>query len=215
MSKNLKISVAMIAVALAAVLVIAFASRDDTTSVTAGETSVDRLVRPDSQRLSDPADSEATFVEFLDFECEACRAAHPAVEELRATYGDRVTFVVRNMPLHNSSVDAAKAAEAAAAQGRFEDMYDKLFETQPQWGEKDSSQEAVFFALAEELGLDMDEFRRVYEDPATAAKVERDEADGIALGVSGTPTFFLDGEKLDDIRSFEDLIARIDAALAG
>ena len=92
-------------------------------------------------------------------------------------------------------------------------MYVKLFETQTEWGEKSSSQEGVFFGFAEDLGLDMDEFRSVYDDPATEEKIERDQADGRALGVSGPPTFFLNGEKLEP-ETFDELVATIEAAVS-
>ena len=215
MSRNLKISLAMVVAAVAVALLAANAGDgDDPGGASGGSDAASGevpVVRPDSQRLS-TGNTDVTFVEFLDFECEACRAAHPAVEELRARYGEEVTFVVRNFPLHNNSVAAARAAEAAAAQGKFEEMYDRLFESQPEWGEKDASQEDVFFGFAEELGLDMEEFRAVYDDPATVEKIERDQADGRALGVTGTPTFFLDGEKLEP-ESYEDLIQRIEQAI--
>lgn len=205
---------AAIVVAVLATLLLVGQARDDDGGAAAVETPAQEsaVVRTDSRILGEEGSSDVTFVEFLDFECEACRAAHPAVEELRARYGDEVTFVVRNFPLHNNSVAAARAAEAAAAQGKFEEMYDRLFETQPEWGEKDSSQEDVFFGFAEDLGLDMEEFRAVYDDPATVEKVERDQADGKALGVTGTPTFFLDGEKLEP-ESYEELIQQIEQAI--
>lgn len=211
MTRNLKISLALVVGAIVVAFIAASAGGDDEPEVTSDADRSDRLVRPDSQLLSEGT-SDVEFVEFLDFECEACRAAFPAVEQLREEYGDEVTFVVRNFPLHNNSVAAAKAAEAAAAQGKFEEMYIRLFETQTEWGEKDSSQEDVFFGFAEDLGLDMDEFRSVYDDPATTEKVERDQADGRALGVSGTPTFFLDGEKLEP-ESFDDLAMAIEQAV--
>lgn len=215
MRKNVVIPLVMVALAAVAALVAAKAGDDDpSSSAAAGDTRSDRLVRPDSQRLNDPASSQATFVEFLDFECEACGAAYPAIEQLREDYGDRVTFVVRYMPLHNNSEAASRAAEAAAAQGKFEEMYGRLFETQAQWGEKDNSQEDVFFGYAEDLGLDMDRFRQDYDDPATIERVRRDKADGEVLGVTGTPTFFVDGQKLE-IRSFDDLVKALDDALAG
>jgi len=214
MRKNLLIPLVMVVLAAIAVVVVANAGGDDTsTSATAGDSRADRLVRPDSQRLN-VADGDVTFVEFLDFECEACGAAYPAIEQLREEYGDRVTFVVRYMPLHNNSEAASRAAEAAAAQRKFEEMYDRLFETQAQWGEKDTSQEELFFGFAEDLGLDMDRFRQVYDDPATIERVRRDKADGEALGVTGTPTFFVNGEKLE-IDSFDDLVNALDDALAG
>lgn len=170
------------------------------------------LVRSDSLRISDAPAGAVEFVEFLDFECEACRAAHPAVTELRERYGDRVAFVVRHFPLHNNSDGAALAAEAAADQGAFTEMMDLLFETQPEWGEKSTSQREVFFGFAEVLGLDMDRFGAVYDDPATLEKIYRDMADGMAAGVEGTPTFFLGGDKLRP-SSFEDLVNSIEEAI--
>lgn len=212
MTKNLKLSIGLVVAALGAVIaVVLFSGGDDDTGEPAASKQ-DRVVREDSQVLSEAPDSDVTFVEFLDFECEACRAAHPAIEELRERYDGEVTFVVRNMPLHNNSMRAAQAAEAAAAQGKFEEMYDLLFETQPTWGESSDSKEAVFFDLAEQLGLDMDQFEQDYNDPATAAKVERDAADGKALGVTGTPTFFINGQKVD-VESFDDLVAQLDDAV--
>lgn len=212
MSKNLKISLAMIAAVLIAVMAAALRSDDEPTAPQ-GSTRDEQLVRPDSRRLSEARDGKVTFVEFLDFECEACRATYPAIEELRDTYGDRITFVVRNFPLHGNSEEAARAAEAAAAQGKFEEMYDRLFETQPEWGDKRESQREVFFGFARDLDLDMDEFEKVYDDEATLEKVERDKADGTALGVTGTPAFFLNGDKLEE-GTFADLLTMIDEALA-
>ena len=183
----------------------------DTTAAPAAE-GVIPLVRADSQRISTAPTDAIAFVEFLDFECEACRAAHPAIEELRTLYGDRVSFVVRNFPLHRNSEAAARAAEAAASQGRYIEMMDILFARQPEWGERTSSQEALFFGFAEQLGLDMVRFRQVYDSPATINRIRRDKAEGQALGVSGTPTFFLGGEKLQP-SSFEDLVTAIDLAI--
>ena len=211
MSKNLKISLGLVAAALVAVVAFAATSGDDNDAEPAASTS-ERVVRPDSQKLSTADDGKVTFVEFLDFECEACGAAYPFIEQLRETYDGRVTFVVRNFPLHGNSMAAAKAAEAAAAQGKFEEMYSKLFETQATWGESTESKEDVFFAYAEELGLDMADFKAVYDHPDTEKKIKRDQADGKVLGVEGTPSFFINGEKVEEPTP-EGLIARIDAEL--
>jgi protein-disulfide isomerase len=212
MSKNLKISLGLIGAAVIAVLAFAVTSGGEDDSAEPAATTSDRVVRPDSQKLSTAEDGKVTFVEFLDFECEACGAAYPFIEQLRETYDGKVTFVVRNFPLHNNSMAAAKAAEAAAAQGKFEEMYQMLFETQAQWGESQDSKEDVFFGYAEEMGLDMAEFKAVYDDPATEKKIKRDQADGKALGVEGTPSFFINGEKVDE-PSPETIIAKIDAEL--
>ncbi|GJM36708.1 MAG: thioredoxin domain-containing protein [Acidimicrobiales bacterium] len=215
MKKNLVLPLLMVVLAVAALVVAANAGGDGP-STQAGDVVIAggdaQLVRADSHRISEAPVDSVEFVEFLDFECEACRAAHPAVTELRSLYGGEVSFVVRNFPLHNNSEAAARAAEAAAAQDMFVEMMDLLFETQPEWGESSSSQEEVFVGFAEQLGLDMTQFREVYDDPATLEKVRRDKADGQALGVEGTPTFFLDGEKLEP-SSFEDLVTAVEQAI--
>lgn len=118
------------------------------------------------------------------------------------------------MPLHNSSVDAALAAEAAAEQGEYKAMYDKLFETvEDEWGHQETPQREKFFDYAEELGLDMEQFAADFDNPELLARVDQSFQDGQALGVSGTPTFFLDGEKLEP-QSITDLEDALDAAIS-
>lgn len=163
-------------------------------------------VRTDSHVLDDGGPDAVTVVEFLDFECEACGAFAPIVEDLRATYDGDIRYVVRYFPLpgHVNSTPAALAAEAAAAQGRFEDMFHRLFATQAQWGEQPTETPAVFRAFAEELGLDMAAYDAAIADPATLARVQQDKRDGERLGVASTPTFFVDGEMVE-IREWDDL----------
>ncbi|MEC3853187.1 DsbA family protein [Paenarthrobacter ureafaciens] len=157
-----------------------------------------QLVREDSHRVTNPALEKAQLVEFLDFECESCRAAEPLVQELKKEYGDRISFVHRYFPLpgHRNSGTAALAAEAAAQQGKYQDMATKLFATQPEWGEQQSSQAALFRTFAQELGLDMAKYDAAVADQATKDRISQDVADGKAFGVTGTPTFFLNGKKL-------------------
>lgn len=157
-----------------------------------------QLVREDSHRVTAPATEKAQLVEFLDFECEACKAAEPVVAELKAEFGDRITVVHRYFPLpaHQNSGQAALAVEAAAQQGKYEQMAAKMFETQPQWGEKQDSQAPLFRTFAEELGLDLTAYDAAVANEATKERIRQDIADGKALGVTGTPTFFLNGEKL-------------------
>ncbi|UKA56724.1 DsbA family protein (plasmid) [Arthrobacter sp. FW305-BF8] len=170
-----------------------------------------QLVREDSHAITTPATEKAQLVEFLDFECESCRAAYPLVEKLKKEYGDRITFVHRYFPIpsHRNSGTAALAAEAAAQQGKYEQMVAKLFNTQPQWGEKQDSQAALFRSFAQELGLDLAKYDAAVADEATKDRIRKDIADGKALGVSGTPTFFLNGEKLtlDTEEQFRQLLA--------
>jgi protein-disulfide isomerase len=157
-----------------------------------------QLVREDSHRVTSPATEKAQLVEFLDFECESCRAAEPLVQELKKEFGDRITFVHRYFPLpgHRNSATAALAVEAAAQQGRYEQMYAKMFETQPQWGEKQDSQAALFRTFAQELGLDLNAYDAAVSAEETKDRIRKDVADGRALGVTGTPTFFLNGQEL-------------------
>jgi protein-disulfide isomerase len=224
MSTNARISIGIAAAfaVVAGILLAVNANGSNSGSTTSANSSGaaadtdrhERLVRPDSHKLDVAADGNATFVEFLDFECEACRAAFPAVEQLRKNYAGKVTFVVRYFPLpgHFNAERAARAVEAAAQQGKFEPMYQNMYETQAQWGEQQVPADDRFRGFAKDLGLDLAAWDKAYNDPATLERIKRDVADGEALGVTGTPTFFLNGEKLQP-ESAQDLTARIDAAL--
>ncbi|MFE6858363.1 DsbA family protein [Nocardia sp. NPDC057668] len=173
------------------------------------------LVRENSHRLGTAAPDAVTLVEFLDFECEACAAAFPLVEDLRTKYAGRVNFVVRYFPIpsHFNAERAARAVEAAAAQGAFEGMYKAMYRNQARWGEQRVAKDAEFRVFAQELGLDIARWEADYNDPATLDRVRQDFEDGRALGVRGTPTFFLDGVQLRP-SSADEFIGAIDAALA-
>lgn len=205
---------AVITLAIAAGVYLSVRDRDAPAVAQSQVEDVGQLVRDNSHRLNSVPGSDVNFVEFLDFECEACRAAFPLVEQLRSEYGDRVNFVVRYFPIpsHFNAERAARAVEAAAQQGKFEPMYKKMFETQSQWGEQQTPADATFRGFADELGIDMLAFDAAYNDPATLERVNVDVADGEALGVQGTPTIFLDGEEVK-FRTYEDLSAAVDQAL--
>ena len=214
MSRNMKISAALVATfVLTVAVLLGLDGGRSADPATAGDAA---LVREDSHRLSTAEDGRATLVEFLDFECEGCRAAYPFIEQLRQQYEGQVTFVARYFPMpgHANAENAAIAVEAAAEQGRFEDMYHRMYETQPEWGERQDSQAALFRTFAVDLGLDMAAYDAAVTDPATLERILRDREDGLALGVEGTPTFFLNGEKLE-VNTTDEFIERIDAALAG
>lgn len=156
-----------------------------------------------------------TLVEYLDFECEACGAFSPYVEEIRAEYDGQINFAVRYFPLpgHKNSMNAAVAVEAAAQQGRFEDMSAVMFEKQASWGEQQTSQAVLFRGYAQDLGLDMDAYDLAVADPETEARVAGDFEAGQELGVQGTPTFVLEGQPLE-LTSLDDLTNALDAAIA-
>ena len=201
---------ALVVVATIAVLTLANRAAPVATT-SSGAIDVTRLVRPDSP-VYGPADAKVTLVEFLDPECEACRAIHPVVNDLKTKYKDRFRLVVRYMPLHSNSILAASAAEAAGAQGRYWEYLDVLYRTQSEWGEKQTPQRERFLEYARVLNLDLAAFEKAIDDPKWAAKVERDRVDGVTSGVKGTPTFFLDG-KLLELKALGDLEAAMKTAL--
>lgn len=216
MPRNAKFSLVFIAVLVIAVAgVLVYASRSGPAPVQADPGSP--WLRPESHRLSSAQDGKVTVVEFLDFECEGCRAAYPAVEDLRTEYDGRVSFVIRYFPLpsHRNAELAARAVESAARQGQLVGMYHLMYETQAEWGERRDSQRETFVGFARDLGLDVGRFERDLDDPAVAQRVIDDRDDGLALGVTGTPTFFVNGDPLTPGSGYDELKAMIDRELAG
>jgi protein-disulfide isomerase len=134
------------------------------------------------------------IVEYGDYQCPYCRAAHPVIKEIEKTFGDQIIFVFRNFPLqqsHRFAMVAAQAAEAAAQQNKFWEMHDSIFEHQEQLSD------AFLFYLAEQIELDVDQFQADLESAHIIKKVEDDFESGVRSGVNGTPSFFVNGEKFD------------------
>lgn len=226
MTKNARISLIIIAVVVVVVGGLILTSRltGPSTPQQAGSGNVigpvpapaaDVLVRPDSHKLTDAPDAKVTVVEFLDLECEACRAAYPGVEKLREEYGDRVTFVLRYFPIpsHLNAELAATVVEAAGRQGKLEAMYRRMYETQAEWGDQRVSHRETFFGFARDLGLDMAKFEADVNDPSTVERVLKDRKDGVTVGVQGTPTFFVNGNKFQGPPSYSALKTAIDREL--
>ena len=171
-------------------------------------------VAPNSHYLDDVGPDAPTVVEFLDFECPACGSLYPYVEEIREYYDGDINYVVRHFPLssHANALNASIAVEAAGQQGKLEEMFHRVFETQREWGGGQASEVDRFRGFAEDLGLDLDAYDAAVADPATEARVMQDYDAGVELGVTGTPTFFLDGEQLT-LTDPNDLPNAIDEAL--
>lgn len=210
-----KVNIVAILAAVAVVGIIAFLavvrpfspSREDLAASTP-------VVAENSHRLDTAKDSGVTFTEFVDFECEVCAAVYPFVEQLREDYAGEVTFVTRYFPLpgHFNSMNAALAVEAAAQQGRFEQMYHKVFQTQSDWGEQQVSKADLFRQFAAELGLDMVAYDKAVADPATKQRVQFDFDAGRDLGVEATPTIFINDTKID-LESTDAVRAALDDGL--
>ena len=170
------------------------------------------FVRPHSHSLG-PADAKVTLVEFLDPECESCRAMYPMTKQILGQYAGKVRLVVRYMPFHPNSMYAASALEAAAEQGRFWELLEVLFFNQPRWGSHHDPKPELIPELAKQIGLDMDKFNRSLNSPAHRTIVETDRTDGQSLGVTGTPSFFVNGRRLEQL-GYEPLLALINEELA-
>lgn len=177
------------------------------------------LIREDSYRIA-TSTATVTMVEFADFQCEACRAAQPGVKLLLEDYKGKLNFVSRYFPLpgHQHSRLAAQAVEAAGEQGKVWEMQDMLFERQDEWGSdaKPATKAQVmeyFLGYARTLGLNVDQFKQAMESGKFDTKISRDFADAEVLGLTGTPTFFINGKKVIEAPSYQNLKKYIDEAL--
>ncbi len=149
-----------------------------------------RPVEPERDHIRGPADAPLTLVEYSDFECPFCGQATGVVDDLREQFGDQLRYVFRHLPLtdlHPRAELAAEAAEAAAEQDRFWEMHDRLFTHHEQLGAEDLLEHAAA------IGLDVQRFARELGEGAHAARIDEDVESAEAGGVSGTPTFFVNG----------------------
>lgn len=144
-------------------------------------------------------DSPVTITEFVDFQCEACYAYYPGVKQVKEQYKDRVKFQVRNFPIvsgHQFALQGARAAEAAARQGKFWEMHDKIFEGQKTW-ERTTDPQSYFDSYAQEIGLDMTKFETDRKSSSVNAVIQKDLKDVQELGGTGTPTFVVNGKRVE------------------
>jgi protein-disulfide isomerase len=148
--------------------------------------------------VSGPASAPVTLVEYGDYQCPACGAAYPMIKAIQKRLGAELRFVFRNMPLnevHPNAELAAESAEAAAAQGKFWEMHDAIYENQDQLAP------GMVSGLAKRLHLDMARFEEDLASRRFRDHVKRDFLGGVRSGVNGTPTFFIDGDRYDGVLS--------------
>ena len=180
-------------------------------STTQWDTVLAVAVDDDRDHIQGSADAAVTLVEYGDYQCPYCGAAYPIVKELQARMGDRLRFVFRNFPIstsHPHAEQAAEAAEASAAQGRFWEMHDLLYENQTQLRDQD------LHAYAEQLGIDVERFDKDLAEHVHAPRVHEDFMSGVRSGVNGTPSFYVNGARHDDSYDFETLLAALERAAA-
>ena len=158
-----------------------------------------------------------TLEEFADFECPSCGTYYSELKKIEADYGDKLRVIFREFPLyptpHRHALIAAQAAEAAGLQARFWEMHDKLYENQKPWSDANDVL-PIFIQFAKDIGIDPDRFARDLNGEVVAARITHDGIRAHALGVTGTPTFFVNGKPPDNF-SPDGLRATIDAALRG
>ena len=168
-------------------------------------------VNPERDHVRGKKDATVTIVEYADFECPYCGRAEPVIRELLATLGDDLRYVFRHLPLgdvHPHAQMAAEAAEAAGAQGAFWEMHDLLFAHQEALTGRDLAH------YAESLGLDVETFGEDLRQHRNAQHVGEDVASADASGVSGTPTFFVNGRRHRGAYDVTTLTAAVRSARA-
>ena len=167
-------------------------------------------------RVRGETGAPVTLEEFGDFECPPCGRLHPELKKIEHDYGANLRVIFRHLPLtriHKHARDAARAAEAAALQGRFWEMHDLLYENQAEWSAAADAR-AVFAGYARRLNLDTGRFLRDMDSMEVNSRITADLERANSLGITGTPTLLLDGRELSENWTLQSLRADIDAAIA-
>jgi len=162
------------------------------------------------------ASATVTLIEYGDFQCPACGAYHPIMQQLESEYADRVLFVFRNFPLtniHDSAQYSAEAAEAAGLQGKYWEMHDWLYENQLKWATLPLTARTIIEAHASSMGLNMDRFKKDLESDAVKGKITADVEGANGAGIQHTPTFFVNLKSIPNPTSLEDFKSVLDKAL--
>jgi protein-disulfide isomerase len=164
-----------------------------------------------TDHIQGDASAPVTLVEYGDYECPYCGHAYSIVKKVQKHFGKQLRFVFRNFPLsemHPNAEMAAELSEFAGAHGKFWEAHDLLYENQNRLGG------ALYSELAHKLNLNPADLSAALEKHEYAAKVHTDFSGGVRSGVNGTPTFFINGARLDVPWEYDDLVTAIDAAIS-
>ena len=162
-------------------------------------------------------DKKNILVEYSDFQCPSCKSAHDFLKTVEASGSadfditKKVTFVYRYFPLyqiHDKAKISAYVAEAAGIQGKFWEMSDLLFDNQQSWSASNDPQNEFFLKYATELKLNIDQFKNDLNSAVVKDRVNSDLKEAEQIGVDSTPTFFLNGQKVD-VNSYQELITKL------
>jgi len=165
--------------------------------------------------------ADVVLIEYADYACPGCAAVYPVLFQVERDFADQLTFVFRNFPissLHPNTLAAHRAAEAAALQDKFWDMYDLLFARHDSWAAATSGttpQQAIkiFESYAQEIGLDMDKYRTDAAGQEVSSRIAQDMDSGTALGINSTPTLLLNGERIRIPQTVDELKQLIQDAI--
>ena len=142
--------------------------------------------------------SPVVLEEYGDYQCPPCGMLYPILEQIEHEYGDQVRVVFRHFPLtkiHKHAMMAAQAAEAARNQGKFWEMHERLYRNQNAWKDLPDGR-PTFIGYARELGLNVERFSREIDSPEVQQRISSDMQRGSGVGVTGTPTVFIEGQML-------------------
>ncbi len=158
----------------------------------------------DPPHVEGNAKAPITLEEFGDFQCPPCGLLHPVLKTMEHEFGPRLRIIFREFPLvptHQFALAAARSAEAAGMQGKFWEMHDMLYENQKSWSNAFDVR-PIFEGNATKIGLDLEKFRRDLASETVAQRIFQDGKRGRSLGVTGTPTVFINGREVP----FESLV---------
>ena len=165
----------------------------------------------ENDHVKGDSDAPVTLIEYADFQCPACAGFSDAVKDLSENNPDSFRVVFRHMPLasiHSNAISSSVAAEAAGSQDKFWQMHDKLFETQEDWS-NEQNPEDKYRQYAQELGLDETKFAEDLESDEVKDRVKASTASGNSLGVTATPTFFLNGKRMT-FQSTDQFVSQVE-----
>tara|TARA_Y100000590_G_scaffold323369_1_gene366581 strand:+ start:293889 stop:294539 length:651 start_codon:yes stop_codon:yes gene_type:complete len=177
------------------------------------EENAETFVRPHSPTMG-PEDAKVYLVEFLDPECEACRAFYPAVKKIMEDHKGQIRLVVRYVPFHGNSKYVIGILEASRKQNLFWETLEMVFKSQPAWGSHHNPQPQKLWGFLNAVqGLDVARLKRDMSSEEIPKVIDQDMRDSQTLGVRATPTFFVNGKKLQQF-GYEPLLALIRSELS-
>jgi formate-nitrite transporter family protein len=215
MSHFLKTTQGQFLASVGLIIVVLFGYYFYSESLSSGDDKAVAVIVTQNDHVRGAKDGQLTLVEFGDFQCPACGAYEAIVRQVLADNKDTLKISFKHFPLtqlHRNALLAAKASEAAAIQGKFWEMHDIIYDKQAEWSETLNARD-FFFAYATTLGLDTKKFLVDLDSKNVETKIMAEYKEGEKLGVQGTPTFFLNGKKLEGVGSLELFNKAVKSAL--